>query len=75
MGDSRGAAVRPATAAGCLRPWMPTGSTKVEPLQSFGRLGMSRMNPPKIHGFRGFLMMKSYGGWRSCTSRWKVYPS
>jgi hypothetical protein len=38
MGDSRGAAVRPATAAGCLRPWMPTGSTKVEPLQSFGRL-------------------------------------
>ncbi|CAL1154295.1 unnamed protein product [Cladocopium goreaui] len=31
------AAVRPATAAGCLRPWMPTGSTKVEPLQSFGR--------------------------------------
>eukprot|EP00435_Cladocopium_sp_Y103_P007041 s3943_g2.t1 len=31
--------VRPATAAhGCLRgPWMPTGSTKPEPLQSFGR--------------------------------------
>lgn len=48
--NSRGAAlVRPATAAGragCLRPWMPTGSTKVEPLQSFGRLG-SRMNFPQ----------------------------
>eukprot|EP00438_Fugacium_kawagutii_P036290 Skav217411 [mRNA] locus=scaffold2674:339083:344123:- [translate_table: standard] len=39
-GSSASCAHRPATAHGGLRgPWMPTGSTKPEPLQSFGTLG------------------------------------